>query len=249
MTVDIRMNFGPYDALGKPYGVEGILSAMDKYGIEKAVLLSTLAINADLAQGNKELYEAIAENERLFGYLTVNPNYPEESIQLMRSTMNLNKFVALALFRGATKPYPNLLDYKEILNAYRRFCKPAFINTPSREAVEAAEEIASQFPGIKFIFGSMGGPHWRRSISEKKQLNVFLEISGSLDADKIDAAVESFGAHRVLFGSNAPFTDQASMLALIKSSGVSADAMAKIVSSNAEKLLGLGATTTSQEAG
>jgi predicted TIM-barrel fold metal-dependent hydrolase len=125
------------------------------------------------------------------------------------------------------------------LNAYRRFGKPVFINTPDAQSIAAAEEIAKEFSTIKFIFGSMGGDEWQRSVSSNKLLNVYLETSGSFDADKIEAAVTNLGPHRVLFGSNAPFSDPASMLALIQSSNITKDAVSKILSANAEKIFGL----------
>ncbi|MHB1456204.1 MAG: amidohydrolase family protein [Armatimonadota bacterium] len=239
MILDIRMNFSQYDALGKPFGIEGVLASMDKYGIDKAVLVSTLAVNADFRLGAKEMFDAIKSNDRLYGYLPVNPSYPEDTVQLMRSVMSSSKFVAAALFQGSTRPYPNLEDYRYILNAYRRFGKPVFVNTPDAQSVAAAEEIAKEFGTIKFIYGSMGGDEWQRAISNNKQLNVYLEASGSFDADKIEAAVTNLGPHRVLFGSNAPFSDPASMLALVQSSNISQDTITKILSSNAEKVLGL----------
>lgn len=239
MILDIRMNFSQYDALGRPFGVEGVLALMDKYNIDKAVLVSSLAVNADFRLGNKEMYDAISSNDRLYGYLTVNPSYPEETVQLMRSVMNSNKFIATAFFQGATRPFPNLEDCRYILNAYRRFGKPVFINTPDAQSVAAAEEIAKEFGTIKFIFGSMGGNEWQRAVSNNKQLNVYLEASGSFDADKIEAAVANLGPHRVLFGSNAPISDPASMLALVQSSNISKDTISKILSSNAERVLNL----------
>ncbi|MHB1001044.1 MAG: amidohydrolase family protein [Armatimonadota bacterium] len=239
MIIDIRMNFSQYDALNRPYGVEGVLAAMDKYGIDKSILVSTLAIDSDFRMGNKELFDAIKTNDRLFGYLVVNPNYPEETIQMMRSVMNSPKFLAAAFFQGYSRPYPNLEDYREIIKAYRRFSKPIFVNTPNAEAVAAAEQMAQEFNTIKFIFGSMGGDNWHRAISNTKQLNVYLEASGSFDADKIESAVANLGPHRLMFGSDAPFSDPASMLALVRSSGISPDAVAKILGSNAERFFNI----------
>jgi uncharacterized protein len=239
MAVDIRMNFSHYDLLGRPFGIEGVLAAMQKHDIETAVLSSALAVDSDIKQGNKELFDIIKTYDRLYGYLVVNSNYAAESVQLMRAAMNSRKFVAAALFHGSSRPYPNLDDYADILNAYRRFTKPIFVNTPHAEAVAAAEQMAREFPAIKFILGSMGGEDWKRAMTFGRLLNVTLETSGSFDAEKIEEAVECIGAHRLLFGSNLPYSDPASMLALIRSSGISEDATGKILGGNARNLLGL----------
>lgn len=239
MAIDIRMNFSQYDALGQPLGVDGILKVIQKYNLEKAVLLSSMAASSDFGMGNKELFEALKSDNRLYGYLVVNPNYPDESIQLMRTAMTSPKFLAIALCQGATTPYPNATDYADILNAYRRFAKPVFIQTSYAEGVAAAEQIACEFPTIKFVFGSMGGEDWKRALACEKIFNVMLETSGSYDVEKIEEAVEHFGPNRVLYGSNFPFADPASMLALIQSSNISKEAMAKILGDNAKKLFRL----------
>ena len=244
MAIDIRVNFSQYDAVGRPFGVEGVSKAMQKHGVETGVLVPRLAVDADFRLGDKELFEAIKSDSKLFGYLVVNPSYPEESIQLMRSAMNSPKFLALALFQGASRPYPNLDDCREILNAFRRFTKPVFVNVAYAEAVAAAEQMAREFHTIKFIFGSMGGENWRRAIACDRVLNVVLETSGCFDSEKIAEAVAQFGAHRVLFGSDLPFSDPASMLALIQSSNISKDAMAKILGDNAKRLFGMDGSST-----
>jgi len=239
MAIDIRVNFCQFDALGRQFGADGVLKSMQKYNIETAVLLSSVAVNCDFALGNKELFEVVKSDDRLFGYLIVNPNYPEESIRMMRSAMNSRKFPAAAFFQGATRPYPNVDDYREILNAYRRYTKPVYVETTHAEAVDAAVQMAREFPTIKFILGSMGGGDWKRAMNYNKQLNIFLETSGSFDVEKIETAAASLGAHRVLFGSNLPYADPASILALIQSSSVSQDAMSKILGENAKRLFGL----------
>lgn len=240
MATDIRINFSRHDCLGRPFGVEGVIRTMDRHGIEKAILVPAMAVDSDFRLGNKELFEAIRDNERLFGYLVVNPSYPEESIKLMRSAMASPKFLAVGFFAGASMPYPNLDDYKDILNAYRRFARPVFVHTPTGEAVSAAVEMAKAFPSLRFILGSMGGADWKRCIPHSRQLNILLETSGSFDSEKVEEAAEHFGAHRLLYGSNAPLSDPASEMALIRSSDLSDDAKEKILSGNALRWLGMG---------
>lgn len=242
MAIDIRVNYSDFDAVGRPYGKDGLIKAMERYNIEIAVLTSRLAVECDFRQGNEELFEVLKSDDRLYGYFVVNPSYPEESVELMRQRMNSPKFLAAALYSGSTKPYPNMDDFDEILNGYRRFSKPVFVHTANLEAVDAADEMAQAFPTLKFILGGMGGPDWKRAvIVAEARVNVFLETSGSYDSEKIGDAVEQVGAHRLLFGSDQPFADPASMLALIKSSGISDEAMGKIAGQNARKLFeGLG---------
>jgi predicted TIM-barrel fold metal-dependent hydrolase len=240
MAIDTRVNYTDFDAVGRPYGKAGLIKAMDRYSIEIAVLTSRLAVDCDFRRGNEELHEVLKTDDRLYGYLVVNPNYPEESIELMRQKMNSPKFLGAALYFGSTKGYPNLDDFSEILNGYRRFTKPVFVHAASLEAVDAVDQMATTFPGLKFIVGGMGGADWKEAINvADSRVNVFLETSGSYDSEKIQEAVDRVGAHRILFGSDQPFADPASMLALIKSSGISDESMAKIAGHNARKFFGI----------
>ncbi|HEY3298064.1 MAG TPA: amidohydrolase family protein [Armatimonadota bacterium] len=239
MAIDIRISYSRFDCLGRPFGAQGVLKAMMKYKIEKAILVPQMAVDSDFRLGNKELWDVIKGDPRLYGYLVPNPNYPKESIQLMRSAMASQKFVALALFRGATRPYPNVDDYREILNAQRRFGKPIFINAENGEAVEAVGQMAREFPTVKFIMGSMGGHDWKRAMTLSTLLNVSLETSGSFDAEKIEDAIENLSPARVLFGSNLPFSDPACMLALIQNSDIPKSTLERILSRNATRLYSL----------
>ena len=239
MPIDIRANFTRHDALGRPFGTEGIKKALDRFGIEAAILVPRLAVDADFLLGNRELLAAIKSDDRLYGYLVVNPVFPEEAIKLMRQAMVVPKFVALAMFQGASKPFPNLDDCREVLNAYRRFTKPVMLEVTSIEAISAAGQIATEFASIKFILGSMGGEAWKGVMGLGRLLNIHLETSGTLDSEKIEEAVENFGPRRVLFGSDLPFANPASMLALIQSSNIPKDVMSRILDTNAKNLFGL----------
>ncbi|MBP6964742.1 MAG: amidohydrolase family protein [Armatimonadetes bacterium] len=237
MAIDIRVNYTDTDAVGRAFGTEGLVKAMDRYKIEAAVLTSRLAVECDFRRGNEELHQVLKGDERLYGYFVANPNYPGETVEMMRERMNSPKFLAAALYFGSTKPYPNAEDFDEILNGFRRFGKPGFIHTTDQQSVDAAEEIAQAFPGIQFILGGMGGADWKRAVNAAdRRVNIFLETSGSYDAEKIAYAVEKVGAHRILFGSDQPFADPAAMLALIKSSGISEESMAKIAGQNARSV-------------
>jgi uncharacterized protein len=239
MAIDIRISYSRYDCLGRPFGLDGIRKAMDKYSIEKAVLVPEMAVDSDFRLGTKELWEVIKQDDRLFGYFVPNPNYPKESIQFMRTALGSPRFVAIGLFRGASRPYPNVDDYREILNAHRRFGKPVFINAENAEAIGAAEQMAREFSTLKFVLGSMGGREWKRAMTCGPQLNILLETSGSFDAEKIEEAATVLGPHRLLYGSGLPYSDPSCMLAMIQNSDISKSAMDGILRLNAVKLFKL----------
>ena len=90
---------------------------------------------------------------------------------------------------------------------------------------------------LKVVFLGMGGPDWRAAIAAAHACtNVMLETSGHLDRAKIPAAEEVIGAHRVLFGSDAPHTDAAAAVGLVEDSDLTDDARARILGDNARRL-------------
>jgi uncharacterized protein len=240
VVIDAQVYYSRFDCLGRPFGPEAIIRELDRFKIDAAVLVSGMSVDVDFRVGNQELLQVIKADPRLYGCMVSNPIYPAESIELMRTAMTSPRVVAMALFNGASTPYPSIEDCREIINSYRRYAKPIYLHTPSAESVVAAVQIAKEFPGIKFVLGSMGGADWRMTIPFAKQLNLVLETSGSFDSEKIEMAVNAFGAHRVMFGSSYPFSDIASMLALIQSSGIPKESLAQVLDGTARSLFGIG---------
>jgi predicted TIM-barrel fold metal-dependent hydrolase len=99
-------------------------------------------------------------------------------------------------------------DAQEIVNAQRRYAKPVAIYTPDADAVHEASKIAAEFNGIKFILLNMGGDDWHAAVTAaKRYLNIYVEISGSLDSDKVAHAATVLTPRKLLYGSAMPYSD------------------------------------------
>jgi predicted TIM-barrel fold metal-dependent hydrolase len=82
--------------------------------------------------------------------------------------------------------------------------------------VHCARQIAAEFPSMKFILLTMGGNDWHTAvIAAKQHLNIYLELSGSLDTDKIAHAAATLTPRKVLYGSGIPFNDPQLTLGLV----------------------------------
>jgi hypothetical protein len=53
-----------------------VLAMMGRARVEKAILMSSRAIQYDLVAGNAELAEAIRPHASLYGYVYINMHYP-----------------------------------------------------------------------------------------------------------------------------------------------------------------------------
>ncbi|MDR3708536.1 MAG: amidohydrolase family protein [Capsulimonadaceae bacterium] len=186
---------------------EQVLESMERFGLDGVALISGLGASGDFSNGNRMLREVVDEEQGLLGYVTLNASYPEESLQEQRMYMSKHEFVGGVLIAEPGRPV-TLKAARDIVNAQRRYGKPILLYTGDTAAVHAAQEIAEEFHLIKFIFLGMGGNDWRAAVeTARKCLNVNLEISGCLDADKVTVAVNAISARRIVFGSGLPHGD------------------------------------------
>ena len=207
-------------------------------GLDGAVLISGLAADCDFVAGNRQLREVVSPDDGLFGWVTLNAGYPVESQEEQRRHMNRRGMVGAALFGTPGRPV-TLTDAREILNAQRRYAKPVAILVPDADAVHAARLIAAEFPAMRFVFLGMGGEDWRTAVAVAKQhLNVYLEVSGSLDADKVAQASSVVTARKLLYGSGLPHGSPHLTRALVESAPTLTRAdRNRILSENAAALL------------
>lgn len=245
--IDVRVQIGTTPIWGSPFTQAHLARMMERYGIERCVVSSTIANTCDFIRGNAQVKEVL-DNSRILGCAVVNTQYPPQSIEDMRKYLSSTAFVALMLRSGTPGKPVTLDECSDILNSQRRFAKPTLIEVTDREGVLAADEIARAFPGIKFVLLSMGGNAWRTAIVvAEKTLNLVLEISGSLSPAKISLAVEAVSAHRMVYGSNMPFVDPAVTIGLVEDADISDADKRMIFEGSAKRLFGWDRTQTGDE--
>jgi predicted TIM-barrel fold metal-dependent hydrolase len=171
----------------------------------------------DFIEGNRRLKDVVDAESGLFGYVSVDADYPDESLNQMRTYLTRKEFVAILLGRAAGGVV-SLEIARELVNANRRYTKPLAIFARDVEGVIAARRIAEAFPQMKIVMLGMGGAGWRVAVEAAKAcLNIYLEISGNMDADKIDQAVAHVSSRRILYGSGLPHADPHMSTALVAS--------------------------------
>lgn len=189
---------------------------LSQYGIDGVALISGLAAHCDFIVGNEQLSYVLNPNSNIFGYVTLNAGYPVESMEEQRKYMFKPEFVAGLLFGHDGMPV-TLADARDIINAQRRYAKPLAIHVPDAEAVAAAREIAAEFPAMKLILLTMGGDDWHSAVAAAKQyINIYLEISGSTDSDKIDEAAATITPRKLVYGSGLPYNDPNLTIGLVE---------------------------------
>ncbi|HLJ56165.1 MAG TPA: amidohydrolase family protein [Chthonomonadaceae bacterium] len=209
-------------------------------GIERAVLMSGRAAQADPLSGNRILKAMLDQEPGLYGCLVAHLNRVDASLQAIRDLMSSRRFVAVALISTNRNEPLHPLVADEVLNACRRYQKPVFLHTPNAACVEVGLHLAQTYNMHKFVFLGMGGADWRTGIAAAHQsVNIHLEMSGAMDRAKLPAAIEAIGAHRILFGSGMPRLDPVAALGLIEDSALSSTDQRRILRDNAGRMFGL----------
>jgi len=213
--------------------------SMQKYGVEKSIVSSTIGNSCDFQRGNAQVSKIAQTNKAILGCAVVNINYPELSQKEMHSYLAESSFAAILLSSGVRGRHVTLSEGEEILNAYRRFVKPVYLHAFNQASLLAANDIAKSFPIMKFVLISMGGEDWRMAtVLAERTLNLVLEVSGSFSPDKIAFAVERIGSHRIVYGSGLPYVDPSATIGLVEDAGLSDADKRNIFENSARRLLG-----------
>jgi predicted TIM-barrel fold metal-dependent hydrolase len=214
-----------------------IEESMKRHGIAGTALISGLSATCDFIDGNNRLREILGGAQgTLYGYATLNVEFPTESLEEQRKYLGRPEFIGAVLFGRPGSPV-NKPDTEEIMNGQRRYGKATALYVPDAEAVHAAAEIAAGMPTMKFLFLTMGGADWRSAVAAaKRHVNIYLEISGQLDADKVDYAASVLTARKLVYGSGSPYGDPSLTIGLV-------DEARSLTSHDRSRVLSLNATT------
>ena len=237
--IDIHAEIGTTPLWGVSFTDANLARSMQKYGVEKAVVSSTIGNSCDFTRGNAQIARVVQANKSMLGCLVVNVNYPEQSQKDMHTYLSQESLAGMRLSSGVRGGYVMPAEAEELLNAYRRFLKPVFLYTFDKTSLLAANEIAKAFPAMKFVLLSMGGEDWRMAtILAERTLNLVLEVSGSFSPDKIPFAVEHIGSHRIVYGSSLPYVDPSATIALVQDANISDLDKRNIFENSARRVFG-----------
>jgi len=216
---------------------EQLVKSMQRYDTSAIALVSGVAADCDFVTGNQSIREIASVSEGIYGLVTLNLAYPEESLEQQRLHLMRREFLASVVFGRVGFPV-TLSDAQELVNAQRRYAKPIAIYTPDAEAVHEASKIAAEFTGIKFILLNMGGDDWHAAVTAaKRNLNIYLELSGSLDTDKVSHASTVLTPRKLLYGSALPYSNPELIAAMIDDAAtLTASDRNRVYYQNAESL-------------
>jgi uncharacterized protein len=244
MIIDCEVHIGrfkgdPYTWLEEPVGVPQLLAIMDKYAIDRAIVMAP----TEQFPKNEEIAASIRNQPRLMSFAVVNPYSEENGVRELRNAImkwgmhglklmplrhayEIDGDAALPLMKTAA----DLGIAVSIHSGAAQFCLPWQIAA-----------LARQFPSVPVIMDHMG---WRCYVDgainvAKEVSNIFLETALVAMPGYIRMAVDKVGPERVIYGSDYPTGHPSSMMANIDAANLKPADKALVMGDNLARILKL----------
>lgn len=232
MTFDAHMHVGDFGVFGVSLDRDGLAELMDANDIAAGVVFSP---------DNEAVVDVVESIPGAYGLYWADPTKPGH-VEEARRFVDHPKFLGAKLHPLMDGYYPNDPVVYPLMEMLQERGLPVLVHTghPIFTLPWSVEELAVAFPGVKVIMGHMGhgnGIYINAAINAAARTpNVYLETSGMPMHTKIREAVERAGAHKVLYGSDAPFHHPQVEMLKVRLSGLSADLTERVLDSNARAL-------------
>ncbi len=247
LVIDAHCHMGYYPNFNIPApSAADMVRWMDRIGISACISAHHSSIAPDFRYGNDEVLQAMADYpRRIYGYATVNPNYPESEL-----IAELERCVAGGMI--GVKLHPDLHQTGVDDDRYRavwewtnehRLPLLSHTSTGGQNPVRTFEKLAEMYPGVSILlghsgFGSEGAEHSIEACL--RHPNIYCEITGSVVVyGTLERMVNRLGAERVLFGTDLPFLDARPQVGRVAFAKISDEDKRKVFGLNAARVFGI----------
>ncbi|HLW63988.1 MAG TPA: amidohydrolase family protein [Gemmataceae bacterium] len=235
----------------------------DRMGIERVCVYMGMKTIVDpnpkeLRQQNDEVLQALSHwHDRAFGFVYLNPNYPEASLKELERCVRDGPMVGVKLWVACRCNDPKLdpiIDRATELQAVifqHTWFKTAPVaqgndnwtrlgagNAPGESSPQDVVELMKRHPKASIICGHTGG-NWELGVRVVRDLpNVAVDLAGSDPTRGItELAVRELGPERVIYGSDIPGRSFASQLAKVHGADIAEAAKKLIFKENLKRWL------------
>ena len=232
-----------------------------KAGVDLLCVSSAKSIMYDAMEGNRELDAALKNSERLLGYVTASPVFPEsaDDLRLLKSNPKFKGVKVHPDYHGFDMASPQAIAFLDRiaeqveLMLFHVSCMPG---TGFADAMRVAE-FAARHPKTNFVMAHMAGifqngnyPYFPNlqgceNVAAMKLENVFIDTAHYLMyvyPGVMEKMVAIVGAKHIVFGTDAPLQGPMQMrfaIEVIQSLDIPKQDKEMILSGNAKKLLKL----------
>lgn len=237
-----------------PYNdAPGIITTMDRVGIDMFCISSMQALAGDYRVGNDEII-ALTEKypDRFIGYAVANPRYVNEIEAELERCFQYEGVRGIKIHPTTyVHSYPiNGPNYEPVWEFAKRHNCPVLTHAGPRSerhtcGPDLIADVARRHPQVNLIIGHAGSYDSWQALDDHIQVvqrhdNLFLDISTmNRFYRSIDYMVEKVGGEKVLFGSDGPFHSIIAEFGVVVYARISEEAKRNVLGLNMARLLNL----------
>lgn len=229
---------------------DALLSAMDRFGIERAAVSSLSAVHfLNPQDGNEALIQEVRPHlDRFTPFAVIRPNFAlwEEDLSRCLEAFGMQGVVlhpnyhefslagpALAPLMAEAARHRIPVCVQTGLEDLRRQFRPYKTQEVSPEAIG---DLARAYPATTVIaFGlKFGQPE---QMGEPLPPNLYFDTSNCESMESLETAVARFGSDRILFGTNFPLFNVLANVDKLRTAAITSEARQGIASGNAQNIL------------
>ena len=240
-------------------------ASMERAGVDHSVLLPVATKAAQVAGINNAAAELNSKGEGLISFGGIHPDFPDWSAELDRMVQLGLKGVKIhPVYQKAEQDdirYLRILERAGELGLIVVTHTGIDIGYPDETqcSPEKLRSAIRQVGPVKIVAAHMGGwKQWDEALEQLADTDVFVDTSFSigimepipdsgysseelqlLTGEQFAAMVRAYGVHRVLFGTDSPWSGQQESLAWLRTAPLTATERTAILGENAQKLLGI----------
>lgn len=224
--------------------VAGLLGEMDRAGIDLSVIQPVATNPGSVAKVNEWAASLCCERIVPFGAMHPDLEDPAAEIEHIRS-LGMKGFKLHPEFQefepdeARLAPLLSAAEKAGLIILFHAGADPAYQSV--RGNAEAFVRMLEAYPSLTVILAHLGGfNHWEQVREHLVGRHVYLDTAytlGHLPDDEFVAIVREHGVERVLFGTDAPWTDSTRELAHLRSLGFNAEELDRLLWRNTAELL------------
>ncbi len=237
MIIDAHTHIG-LDKDGNEQTIGELKERMKEYGIDASVIFP-FDVGMDLVEASLELLKH--ESDCIFPFLRFDPKLITS--EKVSKLLGEHGFMGVKLHPRSQNFDPLDKRYYPIFSEIEDSGKPLIIHTRKEQTPysdpDRVVRLADDFPDLNIIIGhfAFSSPVAIEYIKTHK--NLYLETSVVSSNVTIRLTARNIGVSKIIFGSDAPMSDQEIELLKIRKSGLSADEKEMILYKNISSLLGI----------
>lgn len=241
---DCHNHLGKWNIFHVPQGgtIEQMIATMDIFGIDTCFVTSHSAIGPDYVFGNNMVMDAMDKYpDRVRGYVTLNPNYPDEIEKEISRCFANGRFLGIKLhpdFHRCSSLNPN---YEAAYEYANNNALPVLIHVWGEADVSNINVLSQRYPNIRFIMGHTGASPSGMELAIKvinSHDNVYGDTALSMsNQGNIEWLLSKANPKRILFGSDMPYYAPTHTIGRIAMAKISDELKADVFGENLTRIL------------